>query len=73
MGNMRKQNLDLRSKVQCYRRMVAKNQKDSVSDEAMSRMEEDFIEEDHENTMTGAVLDNQESDRKIIALELASP
>ena len=47
MFNMRKQNLDLRSKLQCYRRMIAKNEKDNtVSDEAISRQEL----EDEENS-----------------------
>ena len=41
--NLRKQNLDLRSKVQCYRRMVAKGQKEenASDDDALSRTEED--------------------------------
>ena len=73
--NLRKQNLDLRSKVQCYRRMVAKGQKDeNESEDADSRTDVDV--QDDFNTMSGAVLNSKNSDDKlerIGATEFVSP
>ena len=73
--NLRKSNLDLKSKVQCYRRMVAKNQKvDNISEDNMSRLEEET--QGDFNTLSGAVLKSHDSSGKIEKIgvgELISP